>query len=225
MDVEYISLVVTILLQTLVFAFSGYWADRVKNGGEFNPYKLLITLLYAVVVAAIIVASGIIDVSTVGSFLENPAVILEPVWIQYMFVYTGMMYFFNKYIDPYLSKTQLYQKVIRTGERFEPGFTVTPTFPEGKSPFTVSLLMEASPHSGDNEVIDYLVDWMDGSKATVGQFIGGFARVTHTYTYSGDPHYTGHTYYPLFIIKTKQGVIREYNTESKGRCCGVGVAA
>jgi hypothetical protein len=225
MDVEYITFVGTIILQTLIFALSGWWADRVKNGGEFNPYKLLITLLYAIIVAVIIIASGIVDVTSIGSFLENPSVILEPVWFEYLMIYTGMMYFFNKFVDPYLSKTQTYQKVVRAGQNFSPGFTVTPVFPEIKSGESVSLLMEASPHSGENEVIDYAVDWSDGSKATVGQFVGGFARVNHVYVFSADSHYTGKTYYPLFMIRTKTGMVKSYNTEYTGRCCAVGVSA
>jgi hypothetical protein len=136
-----------------------------------------------------------------------------------------MMYFVNKYIDPLVTKTNLYKKLASVGQGFSPGFTVTPTFPGGVSPFTVSLLMEASPHSGENEIVEYMVDWNDGSMGDTGQFIGGFARIKHMYTYEKTGKYTGHTYYPLFIIKSKNGYIKEYNTEYTGRCCAVGVSA
>jgi hypothetical protein len=224
MDVEFITLVSAILLQTLIFGISGYIADKVKNGGEFQLYKLVITFIYATIVAVIVVNSGIVDMISLGDFLKDPTAILSPVWMQYMFVYTGIMYFVNKYVDPFVAKTRPYQALARWGQNFSPGFTVTPAFVDGTSPFPVSLLMEASPHYGDNEVIEYYVDWMDGGGGMHGTFNKGFARVEHTYVFEKTPKYTGHTFYPFFMIKTKQGDMKEFNTEL-GRCCAIGVAA
>lgn len=222
MDYNYVAFVGTIILQTLIFGLSGYWADRIKNGGEFQPYKLVITLVYATFVAIIVVTSGIVDVTTLSDFMADPTVILTPVWIQYMFVYTGLMYFVNKYIDPIVAKTNLYQSF---ADYFSTGFTVKPTFPEGKSPYTVTLNMEASPHSGENEVTDYFIDWNDGTQGVNGKFEKGFATPSHTYNFVATAHYTGHTYYPFFMTRNKRGIIKEYNTEKTGRCCAVGVSA
>jgi len=104
------------------------------------------------------------------------------------------------------------------------GFTVMPSFLEGKSPFLAVFQIKCSTIA-----IGWKIDWKDGSPVQEGGFAydGGYnvVNVYHMYTYAGDGKYTGHTFYPEITIISKDGVANVFNTETAGRCLSIGVNA
>jgi hypothetical protein len=104
------------------------------------------------------------------------------------------------------------------------GFTVTPAFSGGKSPFAAVLSMKAS-----TIVTDWMIDWRDGSPIQAGKFVidGEYAtaQVVHAYVYAFDGKYTGKTFYPQITVTSKDGVTNTFNTEAQGRCVSIEVAS
>jgi hypothetical protein len=104
------------------------------------------------------------------------------------------------------------------------GFTVTPAFLGGKSPFAAVLLLKAS-----TIVTDWMIDWKDGTPIQTGKFViegeYAIAQVAHAYTYTFDGKYTGRTFYPAITVTSKDGVTNTFNTEAQGRCVSIEVAS
>jgi hypothetical protein len=102
------------------------------------------------------------------------------------------------------------------------GFTVTPAFLGGKSPFAAVLLLKAS-----TIVTDFSIDWKDGSPVQTGKFViegeYAIAQVAHAYTYIFDGKYTGKTFYPQITVISKDGLSNTFNTETQGRCVSIEV--
>lgn len=103
METEFIFLVGAVILQCLTFGIAGYVKAKIESNEPFNWIKLGVTLIYSVTVAGIVISAKIVDINTLGSFIENPSVILNPIWIQYFFIFTGIQYAINKLLDPVLS--------------------------------------------------------------------------------------------------------------------------
>jgi len=108
---------------------------------------------------------------------------------------------------------------------WKPGFTVTPTFSKGESPYTQHFHLQAGyPTAEHPGVIAFEIDWMDGSPLENLIATQGYAEVSHEFIYvQGDSKYTGHSFYPAFTTITNEGVREEFNVD--GKCCSVEVQA
>lgn len=100
---------------------------------------------------------------------------------------------------------------------WEPGFTATPSFSVGKSPFTQTFhLTSGGPASDHPGTIGYEIDWMDGLPKQYVPAVNGFAQVSHTYVYAqGGSQYTGKSFYPEFVLVSSDGSRKSFNTEGK----------
>jgi PKD repeat protein len=87
------------------------------------------------------------------------------------------------------------------------GIQITPVKSEGTSPFPVTFHLSASPVSGDNEAIEWCMDFGDGSNRQSGTFTNGLATVSHTYVYNFDGTYQSKQFYPIVTVTTRAGGI------------------
>lgn len=89
--------------------------------------------------------------------------------------------------------------VTASSDKFDPGFTVTPTDKSIKSGTAITLNVV----TGVATTI-LTIDWLDGVVETIPlstTSAGKVASPTHTYTYvQGGSQYTGHTFYPKFTV-------------------------
>ena len=112
-----------------------------------------------------------------------------------------------------------------TAGTWSPGFTVTPAFPSGNTPFAVTLAIVAGNNQDGTPMGTCGVDWQDGSPTQLIALTAGKGIATHTYTFvQTDPHYTGHAYFPAFTLILNDGTTRTFNTAAAGRCCAVDVS-
>lgn len=114
--------------------------------------------------------------------------------------------------------TALSNAQMATAEKFDPGFTVLPTSPELKSGQSVALRVQtglATKH--------LVIDWNDGSTPQEIPLLAGSATAIHTYTFTPDGKYTGHTFFPVFTISDDAGHWKSFNNVSigQGACCAV----
>lgn len=91
-----------------------------------------------------------------------------------------------------------------SGQGWHPGFTVTPAFQGGVSPFTANLDIEAGTDEKLNRIVQAEISWGDG-KADMVQLSStpnSKTRIIHEYTYSmaTNPKYFSHAFYPSITL-------------------------
>jgi len=234
----------TIVLAALGAAFIGYtWYLKVRPQGEaLNWYKLGQSALFGGVSGVVLAYLGItitdtavIDMIKQLGFsmddLANISVLVVGVATALLGGTGGLIVenLWKALQLPVISKT----KVVATASSVTAattevaqhlGFTVLPTFLEGKSPFLAVIQLKCS-----TICIGWRIDWLDGSPLQDGGFVAegeyNVANVYHTYHYQFDGKYTGHTFYPKITIISKDGIVNTFNTEVTGRCLSIGVNA
>ena len=110
-----------------------------------------------------------------------------------------------------------------SGQGWNTGFVPTPSFQAGKSPFMAGFNFVAgittSEHPGAEAVE---IDWMDGTPLEVVRFVNGQASAAHKLVYvQGSSKYTGHSFYPEFVVIMSDGTRVPFNTD--GKACEVEV--
>jgi hypothetical protein len=104
------------------------------------------------------------------------------------------------------------------------GFTVLPTYLEGKSPYLAAFKVVCS-----QSVESVVIDFLDGTVPSLFKLIAEgeymVANINHQYIYVAEGKYTGHTFYPKITVNGKNGRTQEFNTETTGRCLSILVSA
>lgn len=114
MDTNYLMLVIMIIIEAIAFGLGGFLKTWIESKQPWDWAKFVSTIIYSLVVAVIIIQSGLVDLTKVTDW----SAILNPVWMQYMTIYTliyaGAMYFFTKIVVPVAGhlaqKTIIYPK-------------------------------------------------------------------------------------------------------------------
>ena len=111
--------------------------------------------------------------------------------------------------------------VTASSDKFDPGFTVTPTDLSIKSGASITLNVV----TGVATTI-LTIDWLDGVIESIPLTVtsaGKVASPTHTYTYvQGGSQYTGHTFYPKFIVSNgSQSKIFNDVANGQGAACAI----
>lgn len=217
-----------ILTSIFIGAFAGLayggWNYITKTDpGSLEIKRLIASMLFGLgigfVAAYTVITTGVVPTSNDWWLMVGSMFVL----------YSGFQVYVNRFVD-YIWERYYGKKFMGKASfslPFEPGFMVTPAFPEGKSPFIVALDVTVSPSKGDHQVTQVIVDWGDETPAMSYVPDGGKLLIGHAYVYNQamSPKYTGHTFYPRFTLRTKDGIIKTFNTKSTGRCCAVGVEA
>lgn len=105
---------------------------------------------------------------------------------------------------------------------FKMGFTVSPAFSKGVSPYKAQFHTETTivqpDHSGVTKI---RIDWMDGSPLEIfTPDSRGFLDISHVYTYSAaGTQYDSHSFYPEFTVISNTGAEESFNTS--GRDCEI----
>jgi len=108
----------------------------------------------------------------------------------------------------------------------EIGLYMMPAYEHGYSPLSVALEIHCSPGYGIHEVIEYAINFGDGSEIVKGTFdkpaFDGIkiATVPHTFIYSKAPlsKYTGRTFYPDVTVKSRSGAVKSLNQRGRKAC-------
>lgn len=104
MDTNYLMLVIMIIIEAIAFGLGGFLKTWIESKQQWDWAKFVSTIIYSLVVAVIIIQSGLVDLTKVTDW----SAILNPVWMQYMTIYTliyaGAMYFFTKIVVPVAQK-------------------------------------------------------------------------------------------------------------------------
>lgn len=107
-------------------------------------------------------------------------------------------------------------KALSSAGGFAMGYTVTPTYTEGKSPLPVTFKIYATQVQPDHPGVTSVdIDWGDSSSQNV-PLKAGYAEVGHIFTFVKTDKYTGHTFYPVFIFNGSDGSRNYFNVEGKG---------
>lgn len=229
----------TIALAALGAAGIGFtWYLKVRPQGEaLNPYKLLQSAIFGAVAGVLLAVTGVaITDTTVIAMIEQlgfsvtDALNISGVVLGFLTAMLGgsgglvIENLWKALGLKTISKATTVATIATTtpvSQAIEHlGFTVTPAFLEGKSPFLAVFQIKCS-----TICIGWRINWTDGSPVQDGSFTSegeyNVANVYHSYSYSFDGKYTGHTYYPTITIISKDGVVNTFNTETTGRCLSI----
>lgn len=110
MDVNYIVLLFVAIVLGLAYGLIGYFADRVKNGGELDIPKLIATIVYSIIVGVIAVQTGAIDLTKIADWQT----IFSPVWTMYLGIYLGILYVVQKILGTFVSAATTRVTVYKT---------------------------------------------------------------------------------------------------------------
>lgn len=113
MDVNYILLLFVAIVMALAYGILGYFSARMSSGEAWNWPKFFATVVYSVIVGFFAVQTGVISLETIA----NWQTIFSPVWAEYLLIYTGLLYVFQKIIptvwDKVANRTYFYPKVMK----------------------------------------------------------------------------------------------------------------
>lgn len=210
MEANIIQIALTLIAVAVIGTMKFYERKYGNNPEAWDMQKFVVFMLVAIAVMCV--------EYTYGNAIVFPAEdIIVPATALFGMVYT--LFTAGKLVN-----NVVVPKV--TGQSaWKPGFTVTPTFSKGESPYAQHFHLQAGyPTSEHPGVIAFEIDWMDGSPIENIVATQGYAEITHEFIYvQGDSKYTGHSFYPAFTTITNEGVREEFNVD--GKCCSVEVAA
>ena len=220
-----------ILGGAFIFSLVGYVYRKVQSesGETFDWDKFARTLGYGVLLAlAAYISTGTVpELTTIFTQIEAGIPESQALITLGATVIFGLI---NQYIlKPKTTATATAAAAItapKEEEKWSVGFTVTPAFNAGLSPFAANLQAVVGMNSDAKTRATLQVDWQDGSPVETAKVEEktGIAPLSHTYTYvKGDSKYTGKSFYPLFRVVQADGTVQEFNTATTGRCCEIEV--
>lgn len=213
--------VILIAVATAIYIAVGYYFKGLKNGESFEIVKCLETVVLVVIMAITGLLSGVVVTAdylngllgALGSTpVSVPIIISAIIALIDQFIKNGGKVVAVVASAPSVTVPAEIKEVIKDlGVAL---YLVSPatngwvSHIDVKSGKEVSFVIDAEPHSGDNEVTDYRMDFGDGSGITAGKLIGGRAVVKHIYTYIQTPidQDTGKSHFPIVTVTTKMGV-------------------
>ena len=113
MDVNYILLLFVAIVMALAYGILGYFSARMSSGETWNWPKFFATVVYSIVVGFLAVQVGAINLENIA----NWQTIFSPIWAEYLLIYTGLLYVFQKIVpavwDKVANRTYFYPKVMK----------------------------------------------------------------------------------------------------------------
>jgi hypothetical protein len=188
---------VAILFAGIIYTTAMYIYRKATAGESFNLEKYALTFGYVAIVAvAAYITTGVLpDFDTLltqilASFPDSGTVFAG--------ISTIVIYLFHQGTKKTATATATVS-ASASSDKFDPGFTVTPTDLSIKSGVTITLNVV----TGVATTI-LTIDWLDGVIENIAlstTSAGKVASPSHTYTYvQGTSQYTGHTFYPKFTV-------------------------
>ena len=110
MDVNYVLLLFVAIIMALAYGILGFFAARMSSGEAWSWPKFAATTVYSVVVEFLAVQLGVLNLENVA----NWQAIFTPLWAEYMLVYTGLLYAFQKISVPVVTRAMTTYKVFPT---------------------------------------------------------------------------------------------------------------
>ena len=218
-DVSVLAIVATFILTLFVGVVKYY--ER-KYGTDPQAWDKDKFLLFAAVAAVVMAAEYF-----AGSMITFPAEeIITAALALFGTVYaiiTGGKFVNNTVVKAVTGSPIGSGPKVAAGEGWSTGFVPTPSFQQGKSPFQAGFNFVAGittlEHPG---AVAVEIDWMDGTPIESYGFVNGMAAATHRYVYAqGTSKYTGHSFYPEFVVVMSDGTRVPYNVD--GKACEVEV--
>jgi len=225
-----VSMVYDMTTVTLVFTFIGvlvigaakYYERKIE--GSTEPWNNAKFGLFVLVAAGVMLFEYIYVGNmqfpadeVIGSILTLATPIASLFGLTYTIILGGK-YVKNGVVIPVIANIQsgAAPKPTGTPAAFAMGYTVTPTYKEGKSPLPVPFKIYATQPQPDHPgVVSVDIDWADGFTQNV-PLINGEATVSHIFAFITTPKYTGHTFYPIFTFIGNDGSRTVFNLDGRG---------
>ena len=210
---------VAVLFAGIIYTTAMYIYRKATAGEAFNLEKYALTFGYVAIVAvAAYITTGVLPdfdallTQILASFPDSGTVLAG--------ISTIIIYVFHQGTKKTATVTAT-STVSTTSDKFDPGFTVTPTDKSIKSGTAITLNVV----TGVATTI-LTIDWLDGIIESIPLTVtsaGKVASPTHTYTYAqGGSQYTGHTFYPKFTISNgAQSKIFNDVANGQGAACAI----
>jgi len=210
---------VAVLFAGIIYTTAMYIYRKATAGEAFNLEKYALTFGYVAIVAvAAYITTGVLPdfdallTQILASFPDSGTVLAG--------ISTIIIYVFHQGTKKTATVTAT-STVSTTSDKFDPGFTVTPTDKSIKSGTAITLNVV----TGVATTI-LTIDWLDGIIESIPLTVtsaGKVASPTHTYTYAqGGSQYTGHTFYPKFTISNGvQSKIFNDVANGQGAACAI----
>jgi len=217
MEANIIQIALTIIIVAIIGAAKFYERKFGDNPQAWDLNKFLLLVGVAIAIMAVEYSYGNAIVYP-GEEVIGPALTLFGT--AYAFIVGGKIV--KRVAIPAITGT--------APSSWKAGFTVTPAFSVGRSPYTQTFhLTSGAPAADHPGTVGFEIDWMDGTPKQVVQATtipgqNAYAEVSHEFAYSqGDTQYTGHSFYPEFTIVSSDGSKESFNTD--GKCCEIEVQA
>ena len=219
MDVQNI-LLWGILVGGLIYETTMWVYNKMTKGESFSAEKFALTYGYVALLAIVAyLGTGTIPavadiISKLGEAVPDPTTVFTAASALVIFLYQQG----KKALSPAIPTppTETPPVVTPGGTGFEMGYTVTPTYTEGKSPLPVAFKIYATQPQPDHPGITSVdIDWSDGQNQNVG-LTSGAAEVGHIFAFTATPKYTGHTFFPVFCFNGSDGSKTYFNVDGKG---------
>lgn len=210
---------VAVLFAGIIYTTVMYIYRKATAGEAFDLEKYALTFGYVAIVAvAAYITTGVLPdfdaflTQILASFPDSGTVLAG--------ISTIIIYVFHQGTKKTATVTAS-STVSTTSDKFDPGFTVTPTDKSIKSGTAITLNVV----TGVATTI-LTIDWLDGIIESIPLTVtsaGKVASPTHTYTYAqGGSQYTGHTFYPKFTISNgAQSKIFNDVANGQGAACAI----
>jgi hypothetical protein len=99
-DVNFLVLIISAIIVALAYGILGLFAAKVTTGESFDLAKFLATVVYSIVIGVIATLTGVINFDTIA----NWQALFSPIWTQYILIYMGLLYGFQKLVVPVASR-------------------------------------------------------------------------------------------------------------------------
>jgi len=221
LDMQTFTLIFTFLGVLVIGAVKAYERISGSNPESWDNAKFGMFFVVTIIVMGIEYGATGSAAFPADDLIVAFMAVLNPIFALFGTVYTTMIagrFVKDKVIVPTVAAVSNGISVAKTPEvvGWSQGFTVTPTYKEGKSPMPVTLKIYATQVNPDHSgVTDVDIDWADGTFTNV-PLKQGYGEVSHTYTFVADAHYTGHTFFPIFQFNGSDGTKTMFNVEGKG---------